>query len=68
MIYRKMLRKVRPYLSELGDVDQTSQILEIRALVVELPQIVVLRGISLAQRLQRIGVVSSWKQYELQKR
>ena len=38
---------------ELGDVDESRQVLEVRALVVELAEIKVLSIVALSQRLQR---------------
>ena len=47
-------------MAEFGHINETGEILEIRAFVVELAEGVVLRDIALAQRLERLGIISPW--------
>lgn len=45
---------------KLGDIDQTREIAQVRALVVKFDQSVVLRIVSFAKRLQSIVITSNW--------
>lgn len=47
-------------LTQLWYVDQPGEVLEVRALVVELPETVVLRVITLPERLKRLLIVGSY--------
>lgn len=48
------------YLTEFGNVDQTCEIFQIGAFIVEFPQCVVLGAVSLTKRFQCFMVISSY--------
>ena len=49
----------RPYLAELGNIDQTGEVLEVGALVVEFAQSIMLSVVALAQRSERVRIIGT---------
>ena len=52
-------RNCKTYLSKFGDIDESSEVLEIRAFVVEFAEVVVLRCESCAEGFQGVHVIRS---------
>ena len=53
-------RNCKTYLSKFGDIDESSEVLEIRAFVVEFSEAVVLRNVTFTKRLQRVDVIGTF--------